>query len=337
MDILAGEQVKDLQQHLLQEFVGAFLAGTEFPLVRPVGFRQGTGQFRIGGAGLVIMPGHLDFGDDLDVPFGRKGENLRDILFGIVAAVGPRRPFFQEISAHLILFPIPEIGLGPPGGQLCEARVRVDLQPPAWIVHQVEVETVHLEERHHFQLLHHEFLPLEVPAFVQHEAPVAVTRPVQDGAADHGTVQRRQHLQGLPGIEHALRIRRLDLHPFLTDLQPVGRLDLPIGQSPVFHTAPDRAFRDADLRGHPGQFIGSDAPGPDSILHRRRNNVFRLHAACFLLLFRSTTDNGEHHKDSKDSVKLFHSLQAGFWLNEQSKIIIIFPKSLPPLCNLLKF
>ena len=102
VDILAGEQVKHLQEHLLEEFVGAFLAGTEFPLVGPVGLRQRAGQVRISGPGLVIVPGHLDFGNDVDVPLGRKGQDLGDILFGIVAAVSPRRSFFHEFSADFI-------------------------------------------------------------------------------------------------------------------------------------------------------------------------------------------------------------------------------------------
>ena len=242
------------------------------------------------------------------MPLGRKGQDFGDVLFGIVAATGTRRSFLQEIAAYLILFPIPEIGLGPPGGQLCEPRIGINLQPPARIVHQVEMETVHLEERHHVQLLHHEVLPLEIPAFVQHDAPVAETRPVQDGAADHGAVQGSQHLQGLPGIEHALRVSRLDRYPLLPDLQPVGRLDLPIGQFPALQAAPDRAFRNADLLGHPGQFIGPDTPRMHGILHRRRNDILRLRAAGPLILFRSTTDNGEYHQDSKDSVKLSHIL-----------------------------
>ena len=104
-------------------------------------------------------------------------------------------------------------------------------------------------------------------------APMAVARPVQDGAAGHGTVKRRHHLQGLPGIEYALFIGRHNLDTLLSHLKPVSRFELPIGQFPTFQEAPDRTIRDADLLRQSQGFIGPYDSGAHGKLHRCRNDV----------------------------------------------------------------
>ena len=284
VDIIAGEQLKNFRKHRFQELVGAFLARTYLPLVRPFFFRQGTGQVRIGRTGLVIVPGHLNLGNHFYVPFGRKGQNLGNILFGIVAAISSRGAFLYKVASRFILFPVPEIGLGAPGGKLRKPGVCVYLQAPAGIVHQMEMETVHLQERHHLQLLLHKLLPLEMPALVQQDAAIAETRPVQNGAERDAAVLQRQHTKGLPGIKHALLIGRFNLHALFPHLQPVGRFKLPIGQFPALQAAPDSTFRDSDLLEQLRQDIGREASGTHGILCRRRDDVLRLQTACHLIL-----------------------------------------------------
>ena len=247
MDVLAGEELKNFLQHRFQEPVSTFLSGTYLPLVRPPVLWQGTSQLRIGGTGFVIVSGHLNLRNNLYMPLGRESQNFPDVLFGIVAAVGSRGSFFYEFSSHFILFPVPEFGLGTPGRQLRQPGIRIYLQPPARIVNQMKMETVHLQKRHHLQLFLHELFSLEMPAFVQQNPPIAETRPVQKGAKGHRAVQGREHLQGLPGIKHALLIGCIYLHAPFSYLQPVGRFQLPGGQILPFQMAPKGLFRNTDL------------------------------------------------------------------------------------------
>ena len=159
-----------------------------------------------------------------------KGQNFGYILFGVISSVSPRRTFFQEISPDFILFPIPEIGFRAPGGQLSKPRVGIYLQAPTRIVHQMEMEAVHLEGRRHFQLLHHKGFVLEIPAHIQHHSTILKAGPVQDGATGYHIGEFGKHLQGLSGIEGTLLIGRLYTHTFLPYLHPVGLLQLPVSQ-----------------------------------------------------------------------------------------------------------
>ena len=53
---------------------------------------HGAGQERIGGKGGIAVSRHLDFGDDLNLPFSGVGHNLPDIILCIISARDRRLP-----------------------------------------------------------------------------------------------------------------------------------------------------------------------------------------------------------------------------------------------------
>ena len=236
VDVLRGKHLEHLQQHLFQELEGALLARTQFPGVFPT-LRQTAGQFWEGVSRLVVMPGHLYLGNHLDVSLVGKGEDFGYVLFRIVSAIGTWRTLFYERPAYLVLLPVPEVGLRSPSRQVGESGIGVYLHTPARIVHQMEVEAVHLQQSHHLQLLHHERFALEVTALVQHHTPVAEAWPVEDGAAGQRAVHQGHHPECLTGIEHPFLVCCHYLRTLLGQFQQVGRLQLPIGQVPALQVA----------------------------------------------------------------------------------------------------
>lgn len=59
---------------------------------------------------------------------------------------------------------------GPPGADLRQLRVALDLDAPALVVRQVEVEDVEFVRRHQVEVAQNTFLGHEVPGHVEHEA-----------------------------------------------------------------------------------------------------------------------------------------------------------------------
>ena len=260
VDIFAGEHVKDFQKDILQERVCAFLSGAQLALAWSA-IGKAACQFGIGGTGLIVVPGHFNLGNHLNVSFFGKRQNLCNVLFGIVAAIGIGRSLLHKVSANLVHLPIPEIGHRTPCRKLCEARVGVNLHAPSRIVHQMEVEAVQLEQGHHLQLLQQEFLSLIVAALVQHYSTVLEPWPVQNGAAGYGTVQGSHHLERLLCIEHTFLMGSLNLHLALANLHPIGRLELPVGQLLSVQTVKESLFRYFHLLGQACQLVGTNASG----------------------------------------------------------------------------
>lgn len=66
-----------------------------------------------------------------------------------------------------------EFRAGPPGADLGQPGIPLDLDPPALIVRQMEVEDVQFVRGHQIQIAQDAFLGHEVPGDVEHEAPPA--------------------------------------------------------------------------------------------------------------------------------------------------------------------
>ena len=275
VDVLRREHLEHLQQNLLQEREGALLSRTKFPRVfTPIW--QAAGQFGEGIPRFVVMAGHLYFRNHLDMPLLGKGEDVGYVLLRVVSTISPRRSLLHERSAYLVLLPVPKESLRSPSSQVGESWIGINLHTPSGIVHQVEVEVVHLQQSHHLQLLLHEGLALEMTALVEHHAPVAEARPVEDGAASYRAVQRGHHLERLTSIEHAFLVGCHNLNTLLPQLQLVGRLQLPIFQLPAFQMAKERLWGDSYVLAQTGHLFGVDATRASRILHRCRNQVSRL-------------------------------------------------------------
>ena len=148
MDVLRREQVHHLGEHFLQQLERRLLAGAEV-VGRVLAAHAGNGVHRLAG-----MAGHLDFRNDGHVPLSGVGDDLPDIVLGKETAVGA----LISLAGRVPLLPsIPH----PPGGLRRQLGVRLDLQPPAGGVGQVEMEHIELDLGQGIDLLEDEIL---VPA-----------------------------------------------------------------------------------------------------------------------------------------------------------------------------
>ena len=121
-------------------------------------------QFRVGGDGGLAVAGHVDFGDDGDVPLGRVGDDLAEVVLGVVAAV-------RQAVEHAVHAGDREDGFAPPRADLGEPRVALDLDPPALVVGEVQVQDVELVRGQQVDEAQHVVLGHEVPGDVEHAAP----------------------------------------------------------------------------------------------------------------------------------------------------------------------
>lgn len=170
VDELAGEEVKDFGEDVLQEADGLFFGVKDVLENAPLGSDFDLGaevaEFGIGGNGGLGMAGHFDFGHHVDVSLGGILHHVANVLLGVEAAVGGAVVLAITISAeHGFLALAADFG---------ELRILLDLDSPALVVGEVPVERVQLVHRHEvdeavdFALLHkvaggveHESAPLE--------------------------------------------------------------------------------------------------------------------------------------------------------------------------------
>ena len=123
------------------------------------------GELRIRGQGRVRVSRHVDFRDDRDV----QGCRILDDGAVLLLRVEP-----AGAAAHLSS-----------AADRGEVRPAGDLDPPALVVGQVQVQVVHLEGRELIEVALDVIDPEEVPGDVKHHAAVGVPRIVQDVDGRH--------------------------------------------------------------------------------------------------------------------------------------------------------
>ena len=151
---------------------------------------------------------HLQLGDHLDVPRRGVPQDLHVVGPGVEPApvgpvrLGPGAVGGRQEAARVEGVPAP----GAHRGELGEAR---DLDAPALVVGEVEVEDVELVARHQVERPQHRGLGLEVARDVEHEPAVAEARGVHDRHRGEGQPlgrgrgRRQQAPQGLQAVEDA--------------------------------------------------------------------------------------------------------------------------------------
>ncbi len=205
MDILRREQVHHLGKHIFQQLERRFLAGAQVIREIPTAY-AGNGIHRFAG-----MAGHLDLRDDSHVVPGRIGDDFADVLLRQETAVGA----FISLAGRV---PFPPGIPHPPGSLRRELGVRLDLQPPAGGIGQMEVQHIELDLRKSVDLLENELLVPEMPGNVQHDAPPGESGIVDDHAAG---VRIFQLSERRLGAIHAFGRIRLDPDTLGSDGQPV--------------------------------------------------------------------------------------------------------------------
>ena len=121
---------------------------------------QGT-ELGIGGYGRRGVSRHFDFGDDFNVPFGRKVYNFPYVFLGIVTAM--------NVGIVEGTVPTSYLGAVPICSYLGESRIFFDFDTPPLIVGEMPVEFIHFQIGHLFQKLLYDDFPFEMACFVEHK------------------------------------------------------------------------------------------------------------------------------------------------------------------------
>ncbi|CAM3661088.1 hypothetical protein STAL104432_27240 [Streptomyces albus] len=232
VDVGGGEDVEDFFEDVFVEAQDVVGGGQQVRADSPVGPHAerggvdgvGGAEFGVGGDGGLGVAGQLDLGDDGDVPFGGVGDDLAQVVLGVVAAV---RAFVPQRRGT-----VPDAGAGPPGAGPGEARIAVDLDAPALVVGQVEVEDVELVGGEQVEDAQDTVLGQEVPGDVQHQAAPGVAGRVLDaaggqlpdgpvdGAAEGGG--RQPLAQGVGGVVESGGVTAGESDAFGRHLHAVG-------------------------------------------------------------------------------------------------------------------
>ncbi len=182
---------------------------------------RGDAQFRVSddlGSGVER---HLNLRHDRDVTVGRVLDDQANVVLRIEAeAARPRAVAMAEVPVHLRT-------------EFCELGVLLDLDPPALVVRQMDLQTVELVQRHHVEEAQHVVFGDKVTGRIDQQTAPAKARMVRDLHAGHvprnivhsrwTQDRRRQKLpQCLDTVEQPCRLRRDDRDPFRRHAQLVA-------------------------------------------------------------------------------------------------------------------
>jgi hypothetical protein len=147
------------------------------------------------------VTGQVDLRDHGDPALGGVGDDLAQVVLGVEPAV----PLTVVLELGLVVGHLADHRLVPPGADLGEPRVRVDLDPPALVVGEVQVQHVQPVQGDHVDHLEDEVLRHEVPRDVEHHPAPAEPRRVRDPHRRHGDLAT---LGRYGSVQHLL-VRRL--------------------------------------------------------------------------------------------------------------------------------
>ncbi|MBB5795086.1 hypothetical protein HDA41_003050 [Streptomyces caelestis] len=137
VDELRREQLQHFLEDALVKAQGV-VSGGEYVRVDSPGVPDGEGggvddvgvaEFRVRGDGGLRVAGYVDFGDDGDMPLGGVGDDLPDVVLGVVAAVRLLLPQRRG--------PVAGFGPRPPGADLRQPGMPLDLDAPTLVVRQM--------------------------------------------------------------------------------------------------------------------------------------------------------------------------------------------------------
>ena len=165
VDPRAGGQLHQFGHDILDELVGALLADAQRgePDLDALVERRSlavAGQLRVGGERRIGMAGQIDLRHDGHVPARRVGDDLAVVVLRVVATASA-------------------VCLGQ-AAVLSQARPALDLDAPALVVGEVQVQDVELEQGHVVDVALHVVDAEEVARDVEHRAAVGEARVVGD-------------------------------------------------------------------------------------------------------------------------------------------------------------
>ena len=216
MDVLRGEDVHHLFQHVLEEVVCSDAARAEVHLL--VGFVRAR-EFGVGGEHLSRVSRHLYFWHDGDATLSSVAHEVAQLVLSVVAAVSASFALVHILASELAPL-LPCLSFAP-RSELGEARVALNLDAPSGSVGEVKMESVELVLRHDVDLLLEERNGLEVARHVEHERAPLESRSVNNVAC-HDGVLLLQLVYGLPSEAEAVCRSGADEQRVLSDVEAVS-------------------------------------------------------------------------------------------------------------------
>jgi hypothetical protein len=182
VDVPAREQVQDLGQYLLHKGDRPRARGQN-PLVGgPALFRGQVlqplriqAEFGIGDNRGPRVGGHFDLGHDRDMPRGGVADQVTDVPL----SVKPARP------ASLGLAVLAQRSEVHPGADPGEIRILPDLDPPALVVGEMDLQAIELMQGHDVDELLNIPYGDEMAGGIDQQAPPRETRVIRDADAGH--------------------------------------------------------------------------------------------------------------------------------------------------------
>ena len=216
MDVLRGEDVHHLFQHVLEEVVCSDTARAEVHLlVRFVCARE----FGICGEHLCRVSRHLYFWHDSDATLSSVAHEVAQLVLSVVAAVCALFAFVLVLASELAPL-LPGLSFAP-RSEAGETWVALNLDAPSGSVSEVKVEAVELILRHDVNLLLEERNGLEVARHVEHQRAPLESRSVNDVAC-LDSVLLLQLVYGLPSEAEAVGRSGADEQRVLSDMKAVS-------------------------------------------------------------------------------------------------------------------
>ena len=227
MDVLGGEDVHQLREHILQEGKDGVVAGAEDVLGHaPAGPHlirtAGATQLRIGGEGCHHVARKVHFRNHGNATGGGIGHHFLHFLLRVETAVTD-----AVVGAPVLL----DDGSVAPRAHFHELGIGLDFRAPALVVGEVPVQAVQFVYGHYIQVTFHLIHAPEVTGNVQVHTPVGKARLVLDAHIRQHPVGLglfsavnggREHLlEGFAGIDKAVQGRCLHHHAVFAYLDGV--------------------------------------------------------------------------------------------------------------------
>ena len=177
MDVFRGEQFDDLTQDILQELHGLLVTGTDH-IVRDTPFTTyfirttRTSQFRIGGQSGLLMTRHIDFRNDRDVTLGCIIDDLFHLLLRIETTI---------LLSVILATVMANDGFATFRTNFRQLRILLDLDTPTLVFTQMPMETVHVVQGNHVDVLLDRIRCDVVATDIQHHTTIGETRCILNG------------------------------------------------------------------------------------------------------------------------------------------------------------
>ena len=176
VNVFGREDFHHFREHALKEFKHLFVAGAEDVLCNaPLGphfiWPAGAAKLRVCGQRRYHVAGEVDLWDYGYTAFGGVVDYFFHLFLGVEAAVSYSVAAAPVLAHH---------GAASPGTNLRQARIALDLHPPALVLREVPVEAVQLVCGHYVQVTLCLFYAPEMAARVKVHSAVLEARAVED-------------------------------------------------------------------------------------------------------------------------------------------------------------